>query len=275
MTPTKPLLSLPANTHGRDFVVGDIHGAFQLVLEAMHAVRFDPTVDRLFSVGDMIDRGPHSPRVLQFLAQPCVYAVRGNHEDELLSLYSSGAPDEDVLRFACQFNGMQWWLDVPHGLRQQILQAISRLPLVIEVKTPRGNAGLLHADIPHGMSWGVFKRAILINDERTRHTCLWGRTRIERRDQTGVPGIGRVFVGHTPNWNGVQRFGNVIAIDSAAVQGLQSTPAAGHLSMVNLIMKTESLTAPRRTPELLIEIKDYDLAPDSPYGASGLLAPAI
>jgi len=46
------------NTHRRDFAVGDIHGAFDALQRAMEAIGFDARKDRLFSVGDLVDRGP-------------------------------------------------------------------------------------------------------------------------------------------------------------------------------------------------------------------------
>lgn len=56
------VLSLPENQNGRDFVVGDIHGHFAMLNELMEVVAFDRNVDRLFAVGDLIDRGPNSVR---------------------------------------------------------------------------------------------------------------------------------------------------------------------------------------------------------------------
>ena len=56
------------NTHGRDFVVGDIHGCFDLLQQALDEAAFNPDRDRLFSVGDLIDRGPQSPQVLLWLS---------------------------------------------------------------------------------------------------------------------------------------------------------------------------------------------------------------
>jgi hypothetical protein len=53
---TKPVLRLPANTRGRDFVVGDIHGTFYVLEQALAAVGFDPARDRVICVGDLIDR---------------------------------------------------------------------------------------------------------------------------------------------------------------------------------------------------------------------------
>ena len=45
-----------ANLRGRDLAVGDIHGHFQRLQQCLDAVGFDPAVDRLFSVGDLVDR---------------------------------------------------------------------------------------------------------------------------------------------------------------------------------------------------------------------------
>ena len=48
----------PLNRRGRDLAVGDIHGYFALLQQALNRVGFDPVCDRLFSVGDLTDRGP-------------------------------------------------------------------------------------------------------------------------------------------------------------------------------------------------------------------------
>ena len=55
------------NERGRDFVVGDIHGMFSALENFLEELSFDPGRDRLFSVGDLIDRGPESDPVLQWL----------------------------------------------------------------------------------------------------------------------------------------------------------------------------------------------------------------
>lgn len=72
--------SFPMNERGRDFVVGDIHGAFDLVAQGMRRVKFDPKVDRLFVNGDTVDRGEESIRARNFLSLPYVFCNAGNHE---------------------------------------------------------------------------------------------------------------------------------------------------------------------------------------------------
>ena len=59
-----------ANQSGRDLIVGDIHGGFSRLQLALDAVHFNPVVDRLFCVGDLVDRGPESAQALDWLARP-------------------------------------------------------------------------------------------------------------------------------------------------------------------------------------------------------------
>lgn len=79
---TGPLVARFArNPLGRDLIAGDVHGHFSRLAAALDAVAFDPVRDRLFSVGDLVDRGPESDHALDWLARPWFYAVSGNHED--------------------------------------------------------------------------------------------------------------------------------------------------------------------------------------------------
>lgn len=73
-----------ANIAGKDYIIGDVHGnklCLQQVIEYMH-----PN-DRLFIVGDLVDRGSDSIGVLQTVMNiNTVYSIRGNHEDMCLAL---------------------------------------------------------------------------------------------------------------------------------------------------------------------------------------------
>ncbi len=255
---------IAANKVGRDFIVGDIHGAFSLVDEALRLVGFDPGADRLFSVGDLIDRGPESPRCVEFLARPYVHAVRGNHEEILLLLHEDGEPAREVLDFYAQRNGMAWWMEAAPDVRQAVLQAIASLPVAIELKTMRGSVGLVHADVPEGMDWGTFCRLLEQEDEDVRQIALEGRERIKARCEDGVSGIDRVFVGHTPRFGGAQRLGNVYAIDTGAVFG--SEDHLGHLTIANACMRTEVLASPRRAVELIDVCDECPPEAKRPFG---------
>jgi len=68
--------------------VGDLHGCFDLLTRLLAEVRFNKSYDRLFSVGDLIDRGLDSLRCLQLLAESWFYPVQGNHEKMMLDFFS-------------------------------------------------------------------------------------------------------------------------------------------------------------------------------------------
>lgn len=238
---------LPENLLGRDFVLGDVHGSYDLVVRAMKFVGFKPSTDRLLCVGDLVDRGPESRRALRFLAQPYVHAVRGNHEDMFLQIYADGdEPHPAAVEFATCRNGMEWWLDVPQDERLSLIRAFRELPVVIEVATRRGVVGLVHGEVPSGMHWSEFTGLVEANDQGLIQKALWGRTRV-RGDESGVDGIGRVFVGHTP-LDRPKRLGNVFFVDTGAVFGLLDEKGeAGRLTISDLACGT--MVFDRNDPE--------------------------
>lgn len=251
MIPSPKVLRLSENTAGRDFVIGDIHGAYDLVIEAMRQVGFNRQTDRLLSVGDLVDRGPDSHRCLKFLQQPYVYAVRGNHEQMLLDVHANGEPPEAMIQWLKRHNGFGWWEGVESPMRAEIVRAFSQLPLVIEIETARGTVGLLHAEVPQGMDWPTFLTRIEAGHPETTESCLEGRERYRAQDNSGVPGVGRIFVGHTVHWAGATRYGNVYSIDTGAIFGQLGIKDKGGLTMASAIASTGLLTGPRASQGLV------------------------
>jgi serine/threonine protein phosphatase 1 len=78
----------------RIFAVGDIHGCYGKLTTLMNKINIDFDKDLLIFVGDYIDRGPDSCKVVNFLLQLKNYyrniiLLRGNHE-EMLMKYLAG-----------------------------------------------------------------------------------------------------------------------------------------------------------------------------------------
>lgn len=201
------------NPIGRDFVVGDLHGMFAHLRALLDAVEFKPMVDRLFSVGDLIDRGPASKDALPWLQQSWFHACRGNHEQ-----FALDSTDPEQLETWVRHNGGEWWLDI--STREQALfrSAFQRLPLAMEVATRTGTVGLVHADVPPGLTWDSFIALLETGDADAAFYALWSRERVQ-----GVGGAGpirgrveRIYCGHTPT-RGVVKLGNVWFIDTGAV----------------------------------------------------------
>jgi hypothetical protein len=97
----------PLNENGRDFVVGDIHGMFEHLSRLLTDIAFDEETDRVFSVGDLVDRGPESRRALEWLDNPWFFACRGNHEQ-----FAIDSTDPEQLDVWVNYNGGEWWTDL-------------------------------------------------------------------------------------------------------------------------------------------------------------------
>lgn len=233
-----------ANNRGIDYVAGDLHGQYDLLDEGLRSVGFNPAVDRLFLVGDLVDRGPASRQCLDLLTQPWVFAVRGNHEDIFLSLFASGRPDPLEWEFHVKANGLGWTLSLSAQERQDICRLFAQLPLARQVKTKRGIVGVVHAEIPLGMSWQQFQAEIERSDGRTVKTALWGRTRARQSLADRVEGVDRLFCGHTIH-DQVTRRANVYWIDTGAFLQPMSV---GHLTLATLVCQSDVLLKPSTDP---------------------------
>ena len=71
----------------RLLVMGDIHGHYEKMLKVLALCEYDPAKDRLVLLGDYVDRGPASSRVVKAVVQLVkagAVALYGNHEDLML-----------------------------------------------------------------------------------------------------------------------------------------------------------------------------------------------
>jgi bis(5'-nucleosyl)-tetraphosphatase (symmetrical) len=70
-----------------DYVIGDIQGCYDTLMNLLEHIRFEPKLDRLWCVGDLVNRGKNSLAVLRFFHQLPIAPVitLGNHDLYLLS----------------------------------------------------------------------------------------------------------------------------------------------------------------------------------------------
>ena len=178
--------ALPSNRRGRDFVVGDLHGCFDLLDRLFEAVRFDPGADRLFSVGGLVDYGPDSLRSLEFLEAPWFFAVQGSYESMLLKFFdpylASGSIDflDRMAKRSKWLNGEPWLADekwvaacyLPDEQRMtpafdRLLERLRDLPLLWVVGEWANRFHVVYADL-------------MRSDARSMHQPVWLDADIDR-----------------------------------------------------------------------------------------------
>ncbi len=212
-SPAAVTLRFDRNPYGRDFVVGDIHGMFAHLEALLEEVRFSDETDRLFSVGDLVDRGPYSSEALGWLEMPWFHACRGNHEQ-----FAIDSADPEQCDLWVKSNGGEWWLTLEDGEHAQFRAAFGDLPYAMEVMTDTGLVGIVHADIPPFVTWERFMELLEYRDRDAMLYALWSRNRLSAMT-TSSPvggGVDRVYCGHTPTRETVQ-LDNVYYIDTGAV----------------------------------------------------------
>ncbi|MGN2407784.1 metallophosphoesterase [Pseudomonas viridiflava] len=198
------VLRLPRNEVGRDFVVGDIHFKTIELHQGLQKLGFDSKVDRVIGVGDLIDRGPGVLDGLKLLGEPWFFAVQGNHEQMLINAYR----ENPNVRYSA--NGAGWWSTIADESKELIISKLESLPTIIEIESAHGVVGVVHADVPTGLSWQAFVRDI--GDPKVEENAIWGRERIKKHVRDGISGVWRVCVGHTRVPEAI-RLGNLLALD--------------------------------------------------------------
>lgn len=73
----------------RDIIIGDIHGCYDELQLLLKEVSFAQN-DNLYFVGDMINKGPKSNKVLDFAIKNNVKCILGNHEVGFLKSIKEG-----------------------------------------------------------------------------------------------------------------------------------------------------------------------------------------
>lgn len=133
------------------YAIGDIQGCFLTLTRLLERFRFDPNADRIWLVGDLVNRGPRSLEVLRWATSlgDRVTAVLGNHDIHLLAMAAGARKQKprDTLRAV---------LEAPD--REGLLGWLSHRPLVHR----EGPFVMVHAGLLP--SWSVSETRLLARE---------------------------------------------------------------------------------------------------------------
>lgn len=107
----------------KTYAIGDIQGCFDSFRRLLDLCEFDPAQDRLWLVGDLVNRGPHSLETLRFVKDlgRAAITVLGNHDLYLLMVA------EGKVSKRGKDDTLQPILDAPD--REELLAWLRTLPL--------------------------------------------------------------------------------------------------------------------------------------------------
>lgn len=131
------------------YVFSDVHGHFGPLDRMLE--RVSPTSDdRIFMLGDMIDRGPDPMAVVKCCHElPNTTVLMGNHEDLMLSFYAN--PDSPSARINWEINGawptQEGFRSLPMEERVEIARWLFTLPLYAQTEVGGRRYLLVHAGV--------------------------------------------------------------------------------------------------------------------------------
>lgn len=225
------ILNLETNLQGRDFIIGDLHGTYQLFLNLLRDVKFDTQKDRVISVGDLVDRGTESLQCLELLDEPWFFATKANHEDMFLNWLNPKMGTPGYGNFFIR-NGGNWAQQANFDAlqREEIALKLDGLPNIINVSE---FTHVIHAELYHQEP--LLDQDFLTNNWQIQEAYLfpsndgsaglwgrfeWGNSYVQLAQPEDCPNWqsqlkGLVFSGHTPQQQAT-KLNRLINLDTLA-----------------------------------------------------------
>lgn len=202
-------------------VVGDVHGCLKEFLALVKKLPAD--IEQIYTVGDLIDRGPNSKEVIQECIDRGIICVKGNHESMFLSYiretneydrgifemngglttlrsYKNDLPDTKVN------GGVTTLTSYKDGIPNSHLEFMMNMPYYIETD----DFILSHAGIASHI-----EKTFRDCSARSQSELMWDRT-------SKAKDLGKLQVfGHTPNkevqflekWNALDEKHDIVGVN--------------------------------------------------------------
>ena len=191
--------------YNRRFVIGDIHGEYDLFIELLKKVKFDYEKDLLICLGDVVDRGLKSYEVVEELLKiKNLISIKGNHDECFRESQETG------INILYNQGGRETMLS--YSRNTDCDNNPTRIP--IEHKLFFNNQLLYYIDEENNLFiHGGFNRHILIEEELDKQVFYWDRdlfmsamsfSKINSNHLFKTKNnFKTIFIGHTPTvyWN--------------------------------------------------------------------------
>ncbi|MDH6060901.1 serine/threonine protein phosphatase [Chrysosporum bergii ANA360D] len=130
-------------TSERQIIIGDVHGHYKGLMKLMEAIA--PTSeDQVYFLGDLIDRGPQSSDVIDFVKNNNYTCLLGNHEQMLLDILTGANTSEQAMRTWLYAGGQATIASYKNAhIPQEHIDWLQSLPTYLDL----GDVWLTHAGV--------------------------------------------------------------------------------------------------------------------------------
>ncbi|MDC8830392.1 metallophosphoesterase [Alteromonas gilva] len=190
----------------RVFIVGDLDAHFDRLQAELNKVNFNPEQDVLFSLGDVIDRGPDSIKLLTYLQQIGAHMVLGNHEHMMLEALLGR--DIMAMRLWIQ-NGGSWHQSESLPDLLKMCKWLVQQPLSFKLHYQGLTIGISHT-LPEEWDWNQFPH----RQSDVVWNLLWERERFVRNSHVSNHGVDFSVHGHNSTQQ-IRWISNSLHIDTS------------------------------------------------------------
>ena len=182
------------------YCISDIHGCYDEFMQLLDEIRFSPD-DTLYVLGDVIDRGKDPLGCLQFVMEtPNIHMLMGNHEQMMVdALFNNDGQDHLEHWF---YNGGDSTCSQFQGLGEdekvRVIEFLTALPYLVEVKIGNQNYILVHAGIDVGRVPKSMVSTANVLPKQSLEDLVWIREKFLKRK--ALPKSITIF-GHTPTFS--------------------------------------------------------------------------
>ena len=221
----------------RTLVIGDIHGAYLPLMQALDRARISP-LDTLIFLGDYVDGWSQSPEVIEYLinlrsSYNCIF-LRGNHDDLCLNWLNTQQHNSLWLK-----NGGQSTIEAYKRITQPTLQHHqSFLETLPSYHLDSENRLFVHAGFTNlnGVNFEYFPE-MLYWDRTLWEMAMALNPRMSPKDPAYPKRLliyNEIFIGHTPT----TRMGITIPLNAANVWNIDTGAAyKGPVTVMNVETK--------------------------------------
>lgn len=183
---------MKTGNHGNSIIcIGDIHGCYNTLLLLIDKC---PADREICFVGDLIDRGPRSRQIIDYVMNNDHYCVRGNHEELALNHFDN--PNDESYKNAWLWNGgTETLASYPEGKMSDMhISFLRSLPLYLEFPhlTTEDGRELLVSHTTVARLWDLLKGGESPDSDLLKEIC-WTRDPYP----PSIPGKFNIY-GHTP-----------------------------------------------------------------------------